>query len=124
MYSMGNFISGMTWRLDPETSDPPMAGTGEAWALSVSVRCRAGECAVVAARPVPIANYRNARGEMVVGRLRDLADGTVRLAAEWQSYYDARLRFMEVSLNAPLRAVYRAGVAGLNAPSSPAGASR
>jgi poly-gamma-glutamate synthesis protein (capsule biosynthesis protein) len=100
MYSMGNFISGMTWRLSPEAPDPPMAATGESFALSVSVRCRAGACTVESARPLPLANYRNDDGAMVVGRLQDLADGTIRLAAGWQPFYQGRLRLMERSLKA------------------------
>jgi len=50
---------------------------------------------VVRADALPIANYRNARGEMVVGKLRELADGTVPLTKAWSTYYAGRLALME-----------------------------
>ncbi len=90
MYSMGNFISGMTWRLDPKAPADELAATGEAYMLSVQVRC-AGGCAVSGVEAVPIANYRNERGEMVVARLEDLAKGAVALPAVWRSFYAERL---------------------------------
>jgi poly-gamma-glutamate synthesis protein (capsule biosynthesis protein) len=91
MYSMGNFISGMTWRLGPETPVDELAATGEAYMLSVEVRCTGSDCAVGSVTPVPIANYRNERGEMVVARLDDLANGAVTLPAVWRSFYSERL---------------------------------
>lgn len=90
MYSMGNFISGMTWRLDPNAPTDDLAATGEAYMLSVQVRC-AGGCAVSGVEPLPIANYRNERGEMVVARLDDLANGAVALPGVWRSFYAERL---------------------------------
>lgn len=90
MYSMGNFISGMTWRLDPNAPIDGLAATGEAYMLTVQVQC-AGGCAVSGVDPVPIANYKNERGEMVVARLEDLAKGAVALTAAWRSFYAERL---------------------------------
>jgi hypothetical protein len=99
MYSMGNFISGMTWRLDPHAPTDGLAATGEAYMLSVQVQC-AGGCTVSGVDPVPIANYKNERGEMVVARLDDLAKGVVALSAVWRSFYAERLlrmrRFLAV----------------------------
>jgi poly-gamma-glutamate synthesis protein (capsule biosynthesis protein) len=94
MYSMGNFISGMTWRQDPAAPGDEWAATGEGYMLSVRVQCTAGGCAVSGVEPVPIANYRNERGEMVVARLEDLAEGVVTLPAVWKSFYAERLRRM------------------------------
>ncbi len=94
MYSMGNFISGMTWGVDPDPNDP-LDATGEAYMLSVAVRCTDMGCAVRAVRPIPIANYRNARGEMVVAFMRDLASGAVPVGASWRAYYSVRLARME-----------------------------
>ena len=91
MYSMGNFISAMTWRLDPENPDETAAATGEAYLLSVEVRCAAGGCSVAGVVPFPIANYRNTRGEMVAARLSDLAGGAVKLPRAWQAFYAQRL---------------------------------
>jgi poly-gamma-glutamate synthesis protein (capsule biosynthesis protein) len=94
MYSMGNFISGMTWGADPNPDDP-LDATGEAYMLSVNVRCTDMGCAVRNVAPVPVANYRNARGEIVVGLMRDLASGAIPVGATWRSYYAARLARME-----------------------------
>ena len=91
MYSMGNFISAMTWRLDPGNPGETTAATGEAYLLSVEVRCAAGGCSVAGVVPLPIANYRNTRGEMVAARLSDLAAGSVKLPRAWQAYYAQRL---------------------------------
>lgn len=91
MYSMGNFISGMTWRLNPAAPADEWAATGEAYMLSVQVRCTGSGCAVSSVEPVPIADYKNERGEMVVARLDDLAHGTVTLPAGGKAFYAERL---------------------------------
>ncbi len=93
MYSMGNFISGMTWRLDPKDLSDEWAATGEAYMLCVQVQCEGG-CAVSSVNAVPIANYKNERGEMVVARMEDLAKGAVALPAVWRSFYAERLSRM------------------------------
>jgi poly-gamma-glutamate synthesis protein (capsule biosynthesis protein) len=93
MYSMGNFISGMTWGAEPDP-DHTLAATGEAYMLSVSVRCTDMGCAVRNVEPIPIANYRNARGEMVVAPLRDLSTGAISVGAPWRLYYTARFSRM------------------------------
>ena len=94
MYSMGNFISGMTWRLEPRDTANEWAATVEAYMLCVQVNC-AGGCTVSRVEPVPIANYRNERGEMVVARMDDLAKGVVTLPAVWKSFYAERLLRMQ-----------------------------
>ena len=94
MYSMGNFISGMTWRLDPKDPSNDWAATGEAYMLCVQVQC-AGGCTVSRVEPVPIANYKNERGEMVVARMEDLAKGAIALPAVWKSFYAERLLRMQ-----------------------------
>jgi hypothetical protein len=91
MFSMGNFISAMTWTMEPATADETTAATGEAYLLKVDVRCEAGGCSVEQVVPIPVANYRNQRGEMVVGTLSDLASGVIDLPAAWRSYYARRL---------------------------------
>jgi poly-gamma-glutamate synthesis protein (capsule biosynthesis protein) len=100
MYSMGNLISAMTWTMDPATADETTAETGEAYLLSVDVRCAAEGCSVQQVSPIPVANYRNARGEMVVGSLSDLAAGSIGLPAVWRSYYARRLEKMRRFLGA------------------------
>jgi hypothetical protein len=94
MYSMGNFISGMTWGAAPDPDDR-LDATGEAYMLSVAVRCTDMGCDTRGVQPIPIANYRNTRGEMVVGLMRDLASGAIPVGASWRSYYSARLARME-----------------------------
>lgn len=95
LFSMGNFISGMTWRLSPSQPAAGMPPRGEAYLLAVEVLLTGGTVSIAGAEAIPIANYRNERGEMVVARLADLADGTVRLPKEWTVYYGARLALME-----------------------------
>ncbi len=98
MYSMGNFISGMTWSLGPSQLQGMAAATGESYMLDVDLACGAGGCTVTGADPIPIANYTNERSQMVVARLGDLADGTVKLTPAWKSYYARRLALMRLFL--------------------------
>lgn len=98
MYSLGNFISGMTWRLGPDEMQGMIAATGESYMLSVDVRCDAGGCSVMQPEPIPIANYMNERSQMVVARMSDLTDGSVKLSAAWRAYYAQRLELMRASL--------------------------
>jgi poly-gamma-glutamate synthesis protein (capsule biosynthesis protein) len=95
MYSMGNFISGMTWALGPSQLAGMLAATAESYMLQVEVRCAPGGCSVTAAQPVPIADYQNGQMQMVVARLSDLADGTVTVSPSWREYYAARLALMK-----------------------------
>jgi hypothetical protein len=83
----------MTWRLDPGVPSDEWAATGEGYMLRVQVQC-AGGCAVSGVVPVPIANYRNERGEMVVARMEDLATGTIALPPIWKSFFAERLARM------------------------------
>ncbi len=86
--------------------------------LSVAVRCTDMGCAVRSAAPIPIADYRNARGEMAVALLRDLAAGAVPVGASWRSYYSARLARMERWLAAFPTTARQAGPAAPFAPPS------
>ena len=94
MYSMGNFISGMTWALAPSQLTGMLAATGESYMLRVDVRCGQGGCSVTDAHPIPIANYQDGQMQMVVARLSDLADGTVTVSPAWRKYYAGRLALM------------------------------
>jgi poly-gamma-glutamate synthesis protein (capsule biosynthesis protein) len=96
MYSMGNFISAMTWDLDPRWTEHPVAPTGESFMLCVDVTCGGPPgCSVSVAECVPIANYRNPSGEMVVGSMADLVAGLDGESAAWRRYYSVRLGRME-----------------------------
>ena len=92
---MGNFISGMTWRLSPSDPAPGMPPRGESYLLRARLLVTGGTASIVGAEAVPIANYRNSRGEMVVGKLRDLASGAVPLPRQWSAYYAERLTRMQ-----------------------------
>ena len=98
MYSMGNFISGMTWMLSPVQMQGILASTGESYMLVVDVRCDTSGCSVIQTEPIPIANYMNEHTEMVVARMSDLADGTVKLSPTWRAYYVERLALMRAFL--------------------------
>jgi poly-gamma-glutamate synthesis protein (capsule biosynthesis protein) len=119
MYSMGNFISAMTWGLDPLMIDHPVAPTGESYLLRVDVMCSAAGCSVSAAECIPIANYRNSRGEMLVAALSDLVGGVEGESAAWRAYYAVRLSRMQSFLGIPAASpVSRAEGAG-GPPSEP-----
>ncbi len=96
MYSMGNFISGMTWMLAPSQLNGMLAATGESFLMQARVSCGPGPrgCSVVDAQPVPIANYQDERAQVRVARLADLADGTIAVSAAWRTYYAERLQKM------------------------------
>ena len=66
--------------------------------LDVDVRCDEGGCSVVRTEAIPIANYIDEHTEMVVARMSDLADGTVKLSPTWRAYYAKRLALMRVFL--------------------------
>jgi hypothetical protein len=95
MYSMGNFISGMTWRRRPEQMGELSAATGESFMLRVDARCGGGVCSLAAVEPIPIANYMNGRDEMVVGRMSALADGGIPVSRSWRAYYAGRMALMK-----------------------------
>jgi len=95
LYSMGNFVSGMSFRLDPAVPSAIPAAAGESFLLSAEVRCAGGGASIVRVDPMPIANYRNERGEIVVAKLRDLSGGSVKISSAWRDYYSERLVLME-----------------------------
>ncbi len=101
MYSMGNFISGMTWMLSPARLKGMIAATGEAYMLQVRVQCGQGGCTVADVQPIPIANYIDEKQQVVIARLADLADGTVSVSSEWKAYYAGRLAMMKDFLGMP-----------------------
>jgi poly-gamma-glutamate synthesis protein (capsule biosynthesis protein) len=110
MYSMGNFISGMSWRMDPSSPDPVAAATGEGLLLRVDLSCWNGACSVSRVRPVLIANYRDRKGHMVVGKLDELASGAAGLPAIWTAYFAERRARLERFFATP-QAALRGGQA-------------
>ena len=83
--SMGNFISGQAQYLDPVSGQGAVApGTGDTALVRVRVLCGAGWSTVIGVDAVPLAVHWNGRGEMVIGRLEDLAGrlaGRVRVGS-------------------------------------------
>ena len=90
MYSMGNFISGMALREQPPDPDGLLALTGDSIMLSVDVHVGATGAAVISVQAIPIASYRNEKGETVVAKLDDLADASSGVPASWAAYFAAR----------------------------------
>jgi poly-gamma-glutamate capsule biosynthesis protein CapA/YwtB (metallophosphatase superfamily) len=91
LLSMGNFISGMTWNADPRNSTAVDPATGESALLRVEVLFGPGGTSIRAVQALPISNYRNARGEMVVGKLAELASDGPGLGEAWAAYFRDRL---------------------------------
>ncbi len=103
LLSMGNFISGMTWRADPAAPERVNPATGDSALLEVDMLVTGAGAYITGVRALPIANYRNKRGEMVVGMLGDLASGEARLGGAWTAYYRSRLASVQ-GLLSPLPA--------------------
>ena len=99
LYSLGNFISGMTWMLSPDQLKGMIAETGESYMAAVDVRCDPAGCGVQQPELVPIGNYMNEGSQMVVARMADLADGVVPLSPAWQAYWEQRLVLMRAFLS-------------------------
>ena len=94
MYSMGNLVSGMTWRMAPSQLRGVLAATGETFLLQVRVHCGADGCTVQETDPVPLAVYQDPNGHEVLARMEELATGGVKVSAEWRAYYAGRLALM------------------------------
>jgi poly-gamma-glutamate synthesis protein (capsule biosynthesis protein) len=90
LYSAGNFISGMTWGLDPDEPEAERAWTGDSLLWVVSVSCPDGSCSVERVWPVPITNVRDPEGVMVVSTFPGLA--LQGLSEPWAGFYRERSR--------------------------------
>ncbi len=93
--SMGNFISAMGIYLDPATGKGEVPGTADSAIMQVDVRCGGGVATVLRAQAVLIATWRNQAGELVIGRLADLARGMPGLSPTWTAWYGKRLKALE-----------------------------
>jgi hypothetical protein len=94
--SAGNLISGMTWSIDPEKPEDPLAFTGDSALWSVRVTRREGGVAVEQVRPLLVTNYRNSDNELVVVPFAGLLCG--ELPASWREYYRRRLNLLRAHL--------------------------
>ncbi len=93
MPSMGNFISGMTWGLDP-LNPGAWASTGDSALVRVDLLRVGASIFVIGAEALPISNYLNDKREMVVGKLDELASGKVPLSSAWKAYFIERFAAM------------------------------
>jgi hypothetical protein len=92
LYSTGNFISGMTWGIDPLQPQAEQAWTGDSALWAVSVECAPGRCDVQAVRPIPLTNVLDPRGTMVVSTFPGLSGQG--LGEPWVGYFRERSRAM------------------------------
>ncbi|UCF99498.1 MAG: CapA family protein [Spirochaetaceae bacterium] len=98
MPSTGNLISGMLIGLEPQQPEHKFAWTTDSAVWLVTVLVESGQASVQRVAPLPITNYRNGRGDVLVERMPGM--GGKKLPAEWQSYYRERARLLRVSLRA------------------------
>jgi hypothetical protein len=92
IYSMGNFISGQTWHINPRKPYSMWANTGDSMLLRVSIQIINGRANVSRVDPIPISNYIKPNKDIVVRKLESLAGQT--LYGPWTRYYRVRLEVM------------------------------
>jgi poly-gamma-glutamate synthesis protein (capsule biosynthesis protein) len=95
MPSTGNLISGMMIGLKPEEPENELAWTVDSALWLVTVRVEDNRAAVQRVTPIPIANYRNERGEILI----DTIPGVARraLSEDWRDYYRVRAGLMHLN---------------------------
>jgi poly-gamma-glutamate capsule biosynthesis protein CapA/YwtB (metallophosphatase superfamily) len=96
MPSTGNLISGMPASLEPEAPEHELAWTADSALWLVTVRVEGGRTSVERIHPLPIVNFRNSRGEVLI----DTMAGMVRreLPEQWREFYRRRAGLMHASL--------------------------
>ncbi len=94
IYSNGNFVSGQTSEIDPETPWVARCYTGDSAIFRVQVGRVDGRVTVVSVDPLLISNYKNREGEMVVRPLSQLAEED--LPRPWSAYYRYRYEVMRM----------------------------
>lgn len=96
IYSMGNFISGQTWNIDPEDYDNDRNATGDSCLLYVAFTRPAGKSAagIESVEPYFAFNYRDPVKGMVVRPLDTLA-GDPEVPDVWKRYYLERKKRLE-----------------------------
>jgi poly-gamma-glutamate synthesis protein (capsule biosynthesis protein) len=96
LYSTGNFLSGMTWGVDPLEPEDERAWTGDSALWAVWVRPAPGGLGVWAVQPIPVTNVRDRRGTVVVSTFPGLsAQG---LSEPWSGYFRRRSLLLAESL--------------------------
>ena len=96
LYSTGNFLSGMTWDVDPLQPEVERAWTGDSALWAVWVQPAPGRGEVTAVMPIPVTNVRGPRGTVVVSTFPGLsAQG---LSEPWTGYFRQRSVLLADSL--------------------------
>lgn len=90
MPSMGNFVSGQTWRIGPEDTGHWRAQTGDSAVLRLLVNVGDNGPDVRSIDPLPITHFLHPEGGVTVEMLMPMA--TREDASEWQSFYEDRRR--------------------------------
>jgi poly-gamma-glutamate capsule biosynthesis protein CapA/YwtB (metallophosphatase superfamily) len=93
IYSMGNFISGQTWRVNPKDPYSMWANTGDSVLLKVTVEVRNSNAHIKKIQPIPISHYIKPDKDIVVRKLENLAAQS--LYSSWSYYYKIRLSLMK-----------------------------
>jgi poly-gamma-glutamate synthesis protein (capsule biosynthesis protein) len=96
MPSTGNLISGMLIGLKPEDPQAELAWTADSALWLVTVRVEQSRASVERVQPLPIANYRNSRGEILIDTMAGIASRD--LSEQWQEFYRGRAGLMHASL--------------------------
>lgn len=93
LYSTGNFLSGMTWGIDPAQPEAERAWTGDSvlWGVSVGAG-QEGRVEVLELWPVPVTNVRDPGGNVAVSTFPALAGRG--LDESWAAYYRERSRLL------------------------------
>lgn len=97
--SLGNFISGQTWKLDPADPDASRVATGDSAILRVDIGLRGGYATVVSARAVGTSNYWHETNFVEIDLLDRLSDGD--LPDAWNTFFTARKMFVEGLVGTP-----------------------
>jgi hypothetical protein len=96
MPSTGNLISGMLIGLKPEEPEHELAWTADSALWLVTVQVEQNRASVRQVIPLPIANYTNRYGEILVDTIPGVAGKA--LPVDWLDYYRKRAALMHVSL--------------------------
>jgi hypothetical protein len=96
LYSTGNFLSGMTWGIDPLQPEAERAWTGDSALWVVWVEAAPGGLGVATVQPIPVTNVRQPRGAVAVSTFPGLsAQG---LSEPWIGYFRQRSLLVAESL--------------------------
>jgi poly-gamma-glutamate synthesis protein (capsule biosynthesis protein) len=96
MPSTGNLISGMLIGLEPQQPQDDLSWTADSAVWLVSIAVENNRTYIEEVVPLPITNYRNHRGEVLVETFPGM--GGKEMPEEWQSYYRERARLLRSSL--------------------------